>query len=157
MNKNRHTQNHRSMRTAICVIAALAGLTSKQSFAEPTTTRTGELTIEVVGLKKTTGTIRIAIFASKETWLKKPVYTAVVPAANKSLIYTKHNTPYGEYGVAIYHDVNNNDKMDRNFLGLPKEPYAFSNNARGSFGPPKWKKSKISITQPTSQFEIRIK
>lgn len=32
----------------------------------------------------------------------------------------------GEYGTFVYHDLNANSKFDKNFIRLPKEPYAFS-------------------------------
>jgi len=35
--------------------------------------------------------------------------------------------------------------LDTNFIGIPKEPYAFSNNATGFMGPPSFKESKISL------------
>jgi len=35
---------------------------------------------------------------------------------------------FGTYALAIYQDVNSNGKIDKNFAGIPTEPYAFSNN-----------------------------
>lgn len=40
------------------------------------------------------------------------------------------------YAIAVYHDVNKNKFLDKNFLGMPVERYGFSNDARGTFGPP---------------------
>lgn len=59
---------------------------------------------------------------------------------------TMHNLPAGTYGVQLFHDENNNGELDANMLGIPKEPYAFSNNAAGRFGPPKWKDIKFEIS-----------
>jgi uncharacterized protein (DUF2141 family) len=39
--------------------------------------------------------------------------------------------PHGEYAIAVFVDVNGNGKMDKNFLGIPKEQYGFSNNVMG--------------------------
>ena len=50
---------------------------------------------------------------------------------------------------------NDNGKMDTNFLGIPKEPVAISNNAKGKFGPPKYKDAKFMIS--TSPTNIKIK
>ncbi len=115
-------------------------------------------TVKISGVKKLSGSVRIAIFDNKENWLKKPVHTAVLPAGQNNIVeYTNTNVSYGEYAIAVYHDVNGNGEMDRNFIGLPKEPYGFSNNARGSFGPAKWKKAKISINTSEQQHQIKIK
>ena len=35
---------------------------------------------------------------------------------------------FGTYALAIYQDVNGNSKIDKNFVGIPTEPYAFSDN-----------------------------
>jgi uncharacterized protein (DUF2141 family) len=43
--------------------------------------------------------------------------------------------PAGEYAISCYHDENSNDHFDTNFLGLPREGYAVSNDVIGLFGP----------------------
>ena len=40
------------------------------------------------------------------------------------------------YGLKLFVDLNGNGVIDMNMLGIPKEPYAFSNNEMGTFGPP---------------------
>ena len=40
------------------------------------------------------------------------------------------NLKYGIYALAVYQDVNRNGKIDKDFLGIPKEPYGFSDNYR---------------------------
>lgn len=45
------------------------------------------------------------------------------------------------YAIAVYHDVNKNQLLDKNFLGMPIERYGFSNDARGTFGPPYFSES----------------
>jgi uncharacterized protein (DUF2141 family) len=38
---------------------------------------------------------------------------------------------YGEYAIAVFQDLNNNGRLDTGgLLGMPKEPYCFSNNFR---------------------------
>src|SRR5262245_49789263 len=44
-----------------------------------------------------------------------------------------NDVPYGDYGVAVFHDENSNGKMDKYVLGIPLEPYGFSNNVRVTF------------------------
>lgn len=45
----------------------------------------------------------------------------------------------GKYAVAVYHDENGNRKLDRNFTGIPREEYGFSNDARGVMSAPDFK------------------
>jgi uncharacterized protein (DUF2141 family) len=42
----------------------------------------------------------------------------------------------GQYAVAAFQDLNGDEEMNANMFGMPTEPYGFSNNARGNFGPP---------------------
>jgi len=47
-----------------------------------------------------------------------------------------HNVPAGKYAIALFHDENNDQKLNTNFLGIPKEGYGFSNNAYHTFRAP---------------------
>lgn len=51
----------------------------------------------------------------------------------------------GRYAVKSFHDLNGNGKMDANPFGMPTEPYAFSNNARGNMGPASWSDAAFEI------------
>jgi uncharacterized protein (DUF2141 family) len=53
--------------------------------------------------------------------------------------------PPGEYAAVAFQDVNGNGKLDKNFLGIPREPYGFSNSARGSAGPPKFSAAAVTL------------
>ena len=52
----------------------------------------------------------------------------------------------GRYAVKAFHDVNGDGKMAANPFGVPTEPYAFSNNAKGMMGPPKWTDAAFEVT-----------
>ena len=54
--------------------------------------------------------------------------------------------PDGKYAIGIFVDANYNNKMDRNFFGIPKEQYGFSNDAKGSFGPPSFKDASFNVS-----------
>ena len=54
--------------------------------------------------------------------------------------------PNGTYAIGIFVDTNYNNKMDRNFFGVPKEQYGFSNDAKGSFGPPSFKDASFTVS-----------
>ena len=60
-------------------------------------------------------------------------------------VWQVENLQPGTYAVAVYHDLNGNGELDRTTLGPPDEPYGFSNDARGTFGPPKFDKAAIEI------------
>ena len=43
------------------------------------------------------------------------------------------------------------------FLGIPKEPFGFSNNKRGNFGPPKWEDVLIKFSESNKKILINLK
>ena len=53
--------------------------------------------------------------------------------------------PPGRYAVAAYVDDNRNGMQDKNLLGVPKEKYGFSNDVRGTFGPPDFAEAAFDI------------
>ena len=71
---------------------------------------------------------------------------------------TQLNTeiPDGEYAIAFFIDANGNKKLDKNFLGIPKEQYGFSNNAMGTLSAPSFEQAKFKVTGNTVQ-NIKLK
>ena len=61
----------------------------------------------------------------------------------------------GRYCVRYYHDENENMKMDTGPMGIPKEGYGFSNNAKGRLGPPSFEKCLLDLKEPAS-LSLRI-
>jgi uncharacterized protein (DUF2141 family) len=67
---------------------------------------------------------------------------------------TWRDIPYGEYAMAIYLDVNGNNKMDTNLVGYPAEPFGFSRNVKPRFSAPKFGACKFYFDASHSTFEI---
>ena len=64
---------------------------------------------------------------------------------------------YGEYAVTLFVDLDGNKKLNKNFLGIPKEQYGFSNNVMGKMSPPTFNQAKFTIAGPTTQnIKLRI-
>jgi uncharacterized protein (DUF2141 family) len=63
---------------------------------------------------------------------------------NKRAVIIFPELPAGNYAIAILHDENNDQVMNKSRLGLPKEGYGFSNNVMAAFGPPSYKKASFS-------------
>ncbi|MDP5054631.1 MAG: DUF2141 domain-containing protein [Congregibacter sp.] len=91
-----------------------------------------QLIIDVVGIKRPGGTMMVAVFDSAESWDdgKEPTSTAKdsVLGAKVRLIFP--DLASGTYAVKLYHDENNNGKLDTNMLGIPSEGYGFSNDKK---------------------------
>lgn len=65
--------------------------------------------------------------------------------------------PFGEYAVAVMHDMNDNNKMDFHFYGAPKEGYGASNDASGTFGPPSFEEARFKLENFSKTIVIKLK
>jgi uncharacterized protein (DUF2141 family) len=66
------------------------------------------------------------------------------------------NLPAGTYAIACFHDANGDGELNTNLLGIPKERYGFSNNARPGFRAPTFAEAAIKLTD-NSTVVIKIK
>jgi uncharacterized protein (DUF2141 family) len=66
------------------------------------------------------------------------------------------NVKPGAYSIAVFHDTNGNGKLDRSFIGLPNEPYGFSNDV-GRRGPPDFEAARIVVREPSTTIVIPIR
>jgi uncharacterized protein (DUF2141 family) len=62
----------------------------------------------------------------------------------------------GNYAVSVHHDDNDNDKMDTNFIGIPKEPIGLSNGAVAKFGPPKYKDAVFTVGENVTEMPVKL-
>jgi len=66
------------------------------------------------------------------------------------------NLPEGIYAIALFVDANKNLKIDKNFLGIPKEQFGFSNNAMGKLSAPSFEQARFKVEGNTLQ-NIKLK
>jgi len=106
-----------------------------------------EITVKVHNIKNNNGQISIGIFDKTKGFpkTKNALVGVTVNIRENFSIYTFKNLQNKEYAVAVFHDENNNGKLDRNFLGIPTEAYGFSNNTKALFGPPIFDKAKFFL------------
>ena len=113
------------------------------SFAQEKETHT--ITVNISGMKNDKGKVYVALYNSEKSFLKEEVKGDIVQINNKKAVVIFKNMKKGVYAISVFHDANNNKKMDTNFFGIPKEPIGCSNGAKGFMGPPKYKKAKFTV------------
>lgn len=126
------------------------------SFAFAQTDINQDVTVNVTNLNSNEGRVFVAIFDSEETFLGKGFKSLVTKIDNNKCSVTFNDIPKGIYAISIYHDENNNNKMDTGVFGIPKEDYGCSNNARGFMGPPKWEDAKFKIVDKSITQNIKL-
>ncbi len=78
------------------------------------------------------------------------------PAKAGTVELRLRNVKPGSYSIAVFHDTNGNGKLDRNFIGLPSEPYGFSNDV-GRRGPPNFEAARVVVKEPSTTIVIPIR
>ncbi len=107
-----------------------------------------ELTIEVTNIKEIIGTIRACLIADEDDFLSHCYKSKNVVVTNSKILLKFDNLDAGTYCISIFHDKDDNEKLNRGGLfGMPNEPYAFSNNAKRVFGPPKYNKCTFKLVK----------
>lgn len=126
------------------------------SFSFAQTDNNQDVTVSISNLKSNNGKVFIAIYSSERSFLNKGFKSLVTKIENNSCRIIFKDIPKGIYAISMYHDENDNDIMDSNFLGIPIEDYGCSNNARGFMGPPKWEDAKFEVSNKSINQNINL-
>lgn len=121
-------------------------ITTLLSFYGFLSAQNSNLVVTVSGLKNNTGLLTVELYNSEGKFLKTAFKTVSSTIKSNTATVTFIGIPKAEYTVMAYHDENNNKKLDKNFIGMPKEAVACSNNAKGFMGPPKYEDAKFTIS-----------
>lgn len=99
---------------------------------------TAQIKLEIRGIKANQGQIYIGLYNKAEgfTKIEKTFKNWIIAADQEVIIVELDGIANGQYALSIFQDSNNNGKVDKNRMGLPKEIYGFSNNARRMFSAP---------------------
>ena len=95
----------------------------------------------------TAGTIHIALFTASDDFPDSSTRTEglILKIEQQSATGTFKDLPENDYAIAVFHDENGNNKLDKNFFGVPKEPYGFSGNSK-SLMPPSFDEASTALT-----------
>jgi uncharacterized protein (DUF2141 family) len=117
------------------------------------------LVIHVTGFRNTKGLLGAELFTSSAGWpenVDKSYRHDHFPIEGDRATARFDHIPAGRYGVVVLHDENENRKLDRNLLLVPKEGFGFANNPRVLLAAPPIEKATIPVTCPTTTTEIRL-
>jgi uncharacterized protein (DUF2141 family) len=105
------------------------------------------LTIHVGNILPAGGTLRLGVYTAAlyPDDDSKPVASADVPAVSPETVVTLHNIPPGVYAIQAFQDLNSNNKMDTTWLGLPLEPFGFSQDAKPFLSKPGFDAVKFTL------------
>ena len=142
---------NRIMTLGLLAIAGLAAAPSALSAPQST------LTIRVTNVRNAKGDILAAVCPQAQFLKDNCSFNGSAPAHLGVAVIVVHGIPAGKYAVQTFHDENGNRKVDRNFLGLPKEGVGFSNDAPIRMGPPKWADAMFAFNGAEQTIQIRTR
>jgi len=125
--------------------------------ASETAPGTTKLTIHIEGFENSKGAARVALVNSKENYEQETPYKGFVIKITQNQAILIIDLPRGEYAVKVFHDENENEVLDTRIFGIPSESFGFSNNARGTMGPPDYEKAVFLLDAPEKRIDIQIK
>lgn len=114
--------------------------------------------IQVTGARNTKGMIRAAVFGDPKGFPNNVSDAVQTQAATidpqtltAKIVFT--DLPKGVYAVSLFHDENMNQKLDKNFMGIPREGYGASNNPKKKMGPPNFEETKFQFSERCKQWK----
>ncbi len=117
---------------------------------------TGSFEIAVGNVRSNNGRVDVAI-CPESTYLKNCPYNFSAPARAGTTVVTATNVPFGTYAAQVFHDENNNKKVDRALFGIPKEGVGFSNDAPINFAAPKFAAAMFRFTAPAQKITLKLR
>jgi uncharacterized protein (DUF2141 family) len=128
-------------------------------FASTLTSSVFALTIDITGLRNSDGNVTCGLYTSSlgfpddPSKVKFKVVNKISSQMTATCKFDGLQTNLDEVAVSVLHDEDANGHMEMNFIGIPKEGWATSNNAEAqTFGPPKYEDAKfnpIKVSQQT--------
>ena len=159
-------RNYLSIRRFLGVATLISGLfltlaPRVSSPLEAQSTGALSLTVHVTGARNAKGKIRAALFRGAEGFPNDASRAILTQAADvdpqtsgAQIVFT--DLPAGFYAVSVFHDENMNQKLDKNFVGVPKEGYGASNNPKKKMGPPSFEETKFQLSGMEQSLEIKL-
>ncbi len=121
--------------------------------AAPASTEVGGIIkVQVTNVNNKKGEVMLALFSSQKGFPYETSYAIQKQkgnAVNGVIELSFTDIPPGIYAVALFHDTNNDGKLNTNFIGIPKEGYGVSNNTYNTFSAPDYKESSFSHNDRT--------
>jgi uncharacterized protein (DUF2141 family) len=148
----------------LVVPAAIALAQTNQTNADDTGATTApsltQITVKITGLHNRRGKLVVDLFDRADDFLRKSRQTQKIDLSKVTaldpLVVTFKDLPLGTYAVSAYQDANENGRLDRNWIGIPKEDWGMSNNPR-PWRKPRFNEAKFEVTAPETTITIPLK
>jgi uncharacterized protein (DUF2141 family) len=137
------------VRGALFLLIATASLAHAQ---------TCKVSLHVDGFRNHDGRMGVIVFRNSEGWpedLGKALFHDNYPITGDH-VTVELSLPEGRYAIAVLHDENSNHKLDRNFLGIPREGFGFTNNPKVRLTAPNFDTAAMGLSCPATEVSIHL-
>lgn len=123
----------------------------------------GNLNVFIKGFDNSNGTARVAIFNSEDSFRDAgfttvgALYAASLPIVNGQVVWHLKDLPYNAYAIKVFHDVNNDGEMKKNFFNVPEVGFGFSNNPMNTKGTITFQQAVFLVNAKQQQITIQIR
>lgn len=149
------TNIRRTAQATTFALATLIGIgAAAEAIAQSSGMRTATVTVRVSDVESAEGQVYVGL-CDRGFQEDRCFDGRFQPARPGTMSFTFENVPVGMYAVAAYHDINMNERMDTNFIGLPREPYGFSNDV-GRRAPPNFSMAQVPVNAPATTIDVRL-
>ncbi|MFP4458437.1 MAG: DUF2141 domain-containing protein [Candidatus Zixiibacteriota bacterium] len=120
----------------------------------------GEIIIKVENIKEEKGKIYCSIHDKAKGFprdAESQMEGEIVEVNDVDSVYVSfEKIPYGKYAISLFHDSNDNGKMDYNLFGIPKEGYGMSNNPEIKMSVPSFEECSFELETRKHQITVRL-
>ncbi len=138
----------------LSLMAIMAGAVASAQPVQP------GIHVEMLGIRNSTGAVACALFDAPEgfptEFMKYAANLMMVRVRSAKATCSFEQIPPGRYALAVIHDENRDGKLATNWMGLPKEGYGFSNDAKGTLGAPSFEATSFSYNGRSLQMTITL-
>jgi uncharacterized protein (DUF2141 family) len=137
---------------------ALLFVIATTSLVRPAYSETCPVILRVQGFRNHVGRLGVTVFNQPDGWPEengKAFFHDSFPISGDQTV-ARLTLPEGRYAIAVLHDENSNHKLDRNFIGIPKEGFGFSNNPRVHLTAPAFDIAALPLACPTTEVSIQL-
>ena len=135
-------------------LAVVFGTLFLTSFSQ----NSSDLTVKVTGIRNSDGHFMVSLWDKSDgfpddKFTQKLIYKEV---KSPTFSFTIKGLPYGNYALAALHDEDKNGEMEYNWVGMPKEGFAFSRNYNVTIRAPKWEESVFKLESPKKEIQMKM-
>jgi uncharacterized protein (DUF2141 family) len=107
----------------------------------------GSLVLEISNFDGARGVLYAQLFDSEAAYKANTgsVRQFAQPVNSTTMRLEFNDLPSGQYAARLFQDLNGDRKVNTNFVGMPTEPFGFTNNAPANFGPPSFGSSAVIV------------